>query len=69
MIDSYFPVLDSIDERLDALEARVYKNPSRMTLAAIQHLKAELRDLHAAAWPQRDTAASIDRAGAGASDQ
>lgn len=63
VIDGYFPTLDAIGDRLDALEKEVYGDPTRATLTSIQRVKTELRELHRAAWPQRDTARSVDRQG------
>jgi len=54
ILDGYFPVLEDLGERLDALENRILARPSRETLAEIFQVRRLLLDLRRAMWPQRD---------------
>jgi magnesium transporter len=61
VIDSYFPALDSVADRMDALEQEALLHPGKDTIPQIQALKAELRELRAASWPHRDLANALLR--------
>jgi magnesium transporter len=54
VIDSYFPVLDVLTERLEALEEDVMTDPSQETVAQLHDVRRELIGLRRAAWPHRD---------------
>ncbi|MBN1422420.1 MAG: magnesium/cobalt transporter CorA [Planctomycetes bacterium] len=54
VLDGYFPVLEDLGERLEALEDRIIEKPSRETLAEIFELRRRLLELRRAIWPQRD---------------
>ncbi len=53
-IDSYFPVLESLGERLEALEDEVLLAPTHASIPRIHELRRELLTLRRAAWPQRE---------------
>ena len=56
-VDSYFPVLDTISERIDALEDRVLEGEAdRESLAEILYLKRRLLELRRVLAPMRDVA-------------
>ena len=55
VIDSYFPVLEIISDRLGNLEEEVLKNPSRTAVLKIHAVKRELRGLRRGVWPHRET--------------
>ena len=56
-VDSYFPVLDTISERIDALEDRVLEGEAdRESLAEILYLKRGLLELRRVLAPMRDVA-------------
>ena len=56
-VDSYFPLLDGISERLDAIEDRVLEGEAdREGLAEILHLKRRLLELRRVLAPMRDVA-------------
>lgn len=54
VIDHYFPVLEALAERIDALEEEVMGSPGRLTLHHIQRVRRHLLRLHRVAWQQRD---------------
>ena len=54
VIDAYFPTLEQIADRLDALESEVFSTPDRDTVPRIQQLKATLREIWRTARPHRD---------------
>lgn len=61
VVDGFYPVLDVLGERLDALEDEVVENPTRGTVEQIHHLRRELINLRRAIWPQRDAASALVR--------
>ena len=54
IVDGYFPLLEDYGERLESLEARVLRDPSRAVLAQVYHAKRELMSFRRAIWPLRD---------------
>lgn len=54
IIDAYFPVLDKLEERIDALEDSIVKNPSHSTVNSIFALKREVLHLKKVISPQRE---------------
>jgi magnesium transporter len=60
-IDSYFPVLESLGERLEALEDEVLLAPTNASIPRIHEIKRELLILRRAAWPQREAIQSLLR--------
>jgi len=61
VIDAYFPVLESFGDRLEALEADIFKNPEPETMHEIHRIKRELLGLRRAVWPLRDAVNSLVR--------
>lgn len=62
-IDLSFPAMESIGDKIEALEDTVFDDPSREALDEIHHLKRELVFLRRILWPQRDMLNSLIRAG------
>ena len=61
-VDSYFPELDRISERIDALEDRILEGEAdRASLAEILFLKRRLLELRRVLAPMRDVANSLLR--------
>ncbi len=54
VVDSSFPVLETLGEQLEKLEDQVLENPERETLDDIHLMKRELILLRRAQWPQRE---------------
>ena len=63
VIDSYFPVLEKLGERLEDLEDLVIENPTRESIAQIHVIKRELLILRRAVWPLREAINSLLRDG------
>ncbi|PWT98961.1 MAG: magnesium and cobalt transport protein CorA [Candidatus Melainabacteria bacterium] len=63
VIDSYFPVLERLGERLEDLEDYVIDNPTRESIAQIHIIKRELLILRRAIWPLREAINSLLRDG------
>ena len=59
IVDHYFLVLDEIDERVQALEEEIMKNPSSEILAKINVLRGELLLLRRPILPLRDVLIEI----------
>ncbi|MCC5988854.1 MAG: magnesium/cobalt transporter CorA [Pararhodobacter sp.] len=61
VVDAYFPVLEALGERVEALEAAVIRVPEAAHVAEIHALKHELMMLRRAVWPMRDMLAAMLR--------
>jgi magnesium transporter len=61
IVDGYFPVLESLGERLEGLEAEVVTRPVRPTLEKIHRAKRDLLTLRRAIWPLRDAINALIR--------
>ncbi|MBE7561265.1 magnesium/cobalt transporter CorA [bacterium] len=54
VVDSYFPVLEGMVERMEALEDAILTAPRRDLVADIHNVKHDVRVLRRAIWPLRD---------------
>lgn len=54
VVDSYFPVLDSLDDYVERLEDTLFKRPSPQTMDRLFAVKRALLQLRRVAAPQRD---------------
>jgi len=54
IVDSYFPILDKLEARIDALEDAIVKNPTKQTVNSIFALKREVLHLKKVIGPQRE---------------
>lgn len=61
IIDGYFPVLEALGERLEALEDEVLTRPARDAVARIHDSKRDLLTLRRAIWPLREALNSLIR--------
>jgi magnesium transporter len=61
IIDTYFLVLESLNERIEALESDLVNNPDQMFVTKIQHLKREMIFLRKSVWPLREMISTIKR--------
>jgi len=59
LTDSFFPVLDAIDESIDALEDDILQRPTEAQLGRLFGFKRRLILLRRLAWEQRDLFASL----------
>ncbi|OGL90878.1 magnesium and cobalt transport protein CorA [Candidatus Uhrbacteria bacterium RIFCSPLOWO2_02_FULL_54_37] len=62
IIDTYFPVLDKLEERIDRLEDSIVMNPSKDTVNGIFALKREVLHLKKVIGPQREILNRFTRA-------
>jgi magnesium transporter len=60
-VDYYFVAVESIGERLDAIDKKVLDSPSPATLKQIHSLKNDLIKVRKAIWPLRDVISSLER--------
>ncbi|MBV5262019.1 magnesium/cobalt transporter CorA [Synechococcus moorigangaii CMS01] len=63
VIDGFFPVLETLGDRLEDLEDKVVVAPTPATLTEIHQIKRELLALRRAIWPQRDALNTLIRDG------
>jgi magnesium transporter len=61
VVDGYFPVLESLGERLDELEAECITPESGILVAHIQGLRRDLLTVRRAVWPTREALIAIQR--------
>jgi magnesium transporter len=54
LIDSYFPVVEDYGERIEDLEDKIMRSPTRETLQEIYAVRRELLALRRLIWPLRD---------------
>jgi magnesium transporter len=59
--DGYFPVMEAIGERVDAVEDAAIARPIPAILVQIQRLRHDLLRLRRAVWPMRDVLATLQR--------
>jgi magnesium transporter len=59
LADSFFPVLEELDDRLDALQAEVIRSPHDRQLTELAAYRAILTPLHKVLVPQTDIFASL----------
>ena len=60
-VDSFFPLLEALGERLELLEDEVLAAPTNATIPRIHEIKRELLTLRRATWPQREAINSLLR--------
>ncbi|MEB3174498.1 MAG: magnesium/cobalt transporter CorA [Cyanobacteriota bacterium] len=53
LIDEYFPLLEDYEERIEALEDTIIRNPSGQLMEEIYHIRRELLALRRLIWPLR----------------
>jgi magnesium transporter len=63
LVDSYFPHLDRLDERLGVIETRVVEHPSARPLRELYEIRRELGSLMRVCVPMRDMVGSLRRDG------
>lgn len=61
IIDGYYPVLESVGDRLEGLESQVINNPTPQVLGELNSMKNQLINLRRSIWPQRDAINSLVR--------
>ena len=61
IVDSYFVILERLDERTETLEMELIAHPQPSTLHSIYHLKREGVFLRRALWPLREVISSLQR--------
>ncbi len=61
IVDSYFPMLERCDSRLEELEDELLDRPSRHTLERVHQVRRDLLTVRRAAWPMRELIAQILR--------
>ena len=61
VVDHYFSVVNSVEEKIERIEAELMNGPNLATLHAIHHLKQEVLLVRKAVRPLRDVASGLDR--------
>jgi len=64
LVDSFFPVLEQLDDRLEVIEEHMFASPKPEQLEDIFHMKRRLVHLRRVVAPQRDVLARLTGAGA-----
>lgn len=60
-IDTYFPLMEALGERVEELQEEALLRPAPSTAAAINQLRRDLLELRRAVWPLRDELAKLLR--------
>jgi len=61
LIDSYFPIMERYDERLDLLEQRVQELDDKNALNDLHAIRKEMTALRRAVWPKREALSCLVR--------
>ena len=61
VVDAYFPVIESMAERMQTLEEEVIAGPPDGVLLRMQRLRHELLALRRAVWPMREEVGALQR--------
>lgn len=61
VVDSAFPALERIGERLEALDDRIVERPDRRSMGALQDVRQDLLKLRQVLWPQREVLSRLAR--------
>jgi magnesium transporter len=61
VVDAYFPTLERLGERVDALEQQALASPTPETTAEIRSLRRDLLSTRRAIWPLREALHSLTR--------
>ncbi len=61
VVDGYFPVLETLGERLDRLEDEVVAERTGLALPKIQKLRRDLLTLRRTLWPMREAVVALER--------
>jgi magnesium transporter len=61
LIDSYFPILEGLGERIEDLEEHVLAAPAPTRATAIHRARRQLLELRRVLWPQREVASRLAR--------
>jgi magnesium transporter len=59
LVDTMFPYLAAMDDRIDNLQDQIFENPKEEQLAAVFALKRQVVDMRKLVTPQRDMVASM----------
>ena len=61
VVDSFFPILERLSDRIEAIETELIESPSEESLQAIHQIKTDLLMIRRAAWPQRELVSGLER--------
>ena len=61
IIDAYFPVLETLGERLDGMEEEILERPSRNSVTQVHDIKRDLLALRRTIWPMREAVGTLLR--------
>jgi magnesium transporter len=59
LVDTMFPYLAALDDRIDEVQDEIFENPKQEQLAELFALKRQLVDMRKVVSPQRDTTSSM----------
>jgi len=63
IVDAYYSVLETMSERIEAVETKLIREPGPENLEAIYELKRELIYMRKAVWPLREVIGGLERIG------
>ena len=63
VVDNYFTILETMGERIEAIETELIEDPGPENLESIHELKRELIYMRKAVWPLREVIGGLERIG------
>jgi magnesium transporter len=60
LVDSFFPVLSSVDDAIDNLEGAILKNPTEQQVGTLFDMKRQILTIRKVVTPQRDMISSLN---------
>ncbi len=61
VVDAYFPVVESYNDRLEELEREILADPRQESVARLREVKRDLMTLRRAVWPLREALSTLTR--------
>lgn len=61
IVDNYYTILESLGDRIEAIEGKVVTDPKPETLQEIHRLKRDMIFLRKSVWPLREVISSLER--------
>jgi len=65
VVDGYFAAMDGLGENIEAMEARLLKDPDQQVLREIHRAKRQTALIRKAAWPMREAISRLEHEDAG----
>lgn len=61
IVDRYFVIMETLGEKIEAMEVQLVREPAPETLSTLQNLKRTMVTLRRAVWPLREVVSGLER--------